>query len=262
MNDVNENWKLRLFKKSILKQLKYKMIRKYLGDYRQLRCLDLGSDNGVISYLLRQEGGHWYSADIDNRAVEMIRDEVRENVYLIEDNELPFKTEYFDMVVIVDLLEHVDQDKKLMQEVERVLKVGGSLIVNIHYLKVFSITHWLRELLSLTDDQHGHVRAGYTFTELCQLAPQLTWVKCETYSRGFTELIDIMISFILSSVNTKPVTQKGIILDEEDFKKQKKLFYLYSILYPGMWLLSKLDLLLFFLPGHKLIARFTKAVQP
>ena len=258
MSKANENWKVRLFKKSILKQLKYNMIRKYLSHYRQLRCLDLGSDNGVISYLLRQNGGQWHSADIDERAVDMIREAVAENVYLIEANKLPFENDYFDLVVIVDLLEHVKQDQRLMQEIVRVLNPGGNLIVNVHYLKRSSITHWLRRVVGLTEDQHGHLRAGYNIESLCQLAPELTWESGETYSREFTELIDILVSFVISFINTKPITQKGIIMGEGDFTKQKKLFYIYSILYPGMWLFSKLDLLLFFLSGHKMIAGFTK----
>jgi SAM-dependent methyltransferase len=259
MIKTNENWKGSLYKKSILKQLKYKMIRKYLGNYQQLRCLDLGSDNGVISYLLRQGGGHWHSADIDKCTVEMIRDMVTENVYLLEDEKLPFENEFFDIVVIVDLLEHIDQDLNLMLEIFRVLKPGGILIVNVHYLRRFSFTRWIRAIAGLTDKQHGHVRKGYTIDSLRQLATKLTWQRGETYSREFTELIDIIVSFVVTLLNSKPVTQKGIIIGQEDITKHNKLFNIYSVLYPGMWLFSKLDLFLFFLPGHKLIARFKKA---
>ena len=258
MSDVNENWKLRLFKKSILKQLKYKMIRKYLGDYGQLRCLDLGSDNGVISYLLRQNGGQWHSADIDERAVDMIREAVAENVYLIEANKLPFENDYFDLVVIVDLLEHVEKDFAFMMEISRVLKGGGTLVVNVPYLKQRSFIRWVRRLVGLSDEHHGHLHAGYTLDQLARLTTEYTFEGGETYSRGFTELIDIFISSVLAGKEKNESTSRKKIIGEEDLAKHKKLFYLYSLFYPVMWFISKLDILLFILSGHRLVARYKK----
>ena len=38
-----------------------------------LRCLDLGSDNGVVSLLLRERGGSWASGDLTEEAVASIR---------------------------------------------------------------------------------------------------------------------------------------------------------------------------------------------
>ena len=234
------------------------MIRKYLGDYRHLCCLDLGSDNGVISYLIRQNGGQWHSADIDKRAVEMIRDAVIENVYLIEDNKLPFDKAFFDLVVIVDLLEHIENDLQFTREISRVLKDGGTLIINVPYLKKRSFIRWLRRLVGLTDELHGHVRAGYLLDELSQLIPEYSFEGGETYSRGFTELIDIVVSLIVADKNNKASISRKKIIGEEDLAKHKRLFYLYSLFYPVMWFISKLDVFLFFLSGHRMVARFNK----
>ena len=51
-----------LFRKSVLKQQKWHAISALLGATDGLRCLDIGSDNGVVSYLLRARGGSWASA--------------------------------------------------------------------------------------------------------------------------------------------------------------------------------------------------------
>lgn len=258
MANANDNWQERLFRKSVVKQLKYRMIKKYLGDYRHLNCLDLGADNGVISYLLRLDGGRWYSADIDSYTVQMILNAVTENVYLIEDNKLPFADNYFDIIVIIDLLEHLEEDGAFISEISRVSKKGSSLIINVPHVKKRSITRRIRKLVGLTDEQHGHVRAGYTYAGLSHIVQGYSFESGETYSRGFTELIDIIVSLLITGTNRKALTPKGLIVGEEDLLRYKKSFILYSFFYPLLWFISKLDLLLFFLPGHRLIAKFKK----
>ncbi|PSO97333.1 MAG: hypothetical protein BRC51_17305, partial [Cyanobacteria bacterium SW_12_48_29] len=53
---MDQNWSVLLFSKSVLKQRKFKEITEFLGETNDLHCLDIGSDNGVISYLLRKRG--------------------------------------------------------------------------------------------------------------------------------------------------------------------------------------------------------------
>ena len=51
------DWAVALFRKSVLKQRKLAEVSRALGPTEGLRCLDLGSDNGVVSLLLRERGG-------------------------------------------------------------------------------------------------------------------------------------------------------------------------------------------------------------
>ena len=82
MRDVSEaDWAVSLFRRSVLKQAKFRRIESLLDEPSGRTNLDIGADNGVISYLLRQRGGRWYSADLDERAVESIRQLVRSDVY-------------------------------------------------------------------------------------------------------------------------------------------------------------------------------------
>lgn len=71
INELNESQKmlLKLYDKSILKKAKFAAIEQFLPDLNNKTCLDIGADNGVISYLLRQKGGDWYSADLDEHVV-------------------------------------------------------------------------------------------------------------------------------------------------------------------------------------------------
>ena len=167
LTDKNEtNWHMRLFEKSVLKQTKFKQINGLLGDVSGKRCLDLGSDNGVISVLLRNRGGEWSSADINEQAVDSISSLVGERVFLTDGTHFPLADCVLDVVVIVDMLEHLEDDKALVNEITRVLRPGGHVIVNVPNKKQFSLLKLFRNCIGQTDEAHGHVRSGYSDGDL------------------------------------------------------------------------------------------------
>lgn len=254
MND----WHIKLFNKSVVKQKKFSYLRKFTGSYDGKECLDLGSDNGVISYLFRRYGGKWSSADIENQTVEMIRSLVNDNVYKIEGVKTPFASEAFDLVVIVDLLEHLHNDREFLTELHRILKKDGVLVINVPHKMQFSLIRMMRNALGLTDEQHGHVREGYTFKEIKEMLPGYSIEKKATYSKFFTELVDMAVSFAVNALNRKKESKKGVLVTQEDMKKHSKVFFFYSVIYPFMWLFSKFDFLLFFLSGYRLIVKAKK----
>ncbi|HEU4680238.1 MAG TPA: methyltransferase domain-containing protein, partial [Gemmatimonadales bacterium] len=92
-------WAIALFDRSVLKQAKFRQIESLLDEPAGKTNLDIGADNGVISYLLRRRGGEWHSADLDERAVESIRQLVGDNVYRLEGARTPFPDTAFDQVV-------------------------------------------------------------------------------------------------------------------------------------------------------------------
>jgi 2-polyprenyl-3-methyl-5-hydroxy-6-metoxy-1,4-benzoquinol methylase len=128
-------WALQLFRRSVLKQRKYAEIQSMLGPTAGARCLDLGSDNGVVSLLLRRGGGEWASADVTDEAVASIRELVGEDVHQVREGRLPFGDASFDAIVVVDMLEHVRDEADFVSELARALKPGGRLVINTPHLK-------------------------------------------------------------------------------------------------------------------------------
>lgn len=233
----------------------------FLNSVKGKTCLDLGGDNGVISYHLRSIGGTWCSADLEDEAVDSIKSLVNSNVYKIDGEKTPFNTSFFDAVVIIDFLEHIHTDKSFINELNRIIKPDGALIINVPHIKKISLIKYLRNLLGLTAEKHGHVREGYNITQLKKLiGNKFEVIQYKTYSKFFSELIDTAITFAYTNFrgNRGKQSMKGVLVTEKDFKKNDKLFKIYSVIYPFMWIISKLDCLLFFTEGHSLIIKAKK----
>lgn len=250
-------WGIALFNKSVLKQAKFRQIVARLDDPAGKRGLDIGADNGVISYLLRQRGGHWHSADLDERTVRSIQQLVGTDVHQIDGGVTPFEDGAFDQIVIVDFLEHIPDDRAFAQELARITRPGGQVIINVPHLKPGSMVNRLRNAIGLTDEWHGHLRPGYTLEGLRQLlAPAFLIEESATYSGAFSELIDTALNGLylrLQRQNAGARSSKGTVITEGDVRKHRKQFMLLSALYPLIWGVAKLDALLFFTPGYKLI---------
>lgn len=252
---------LKLFNKSVLKQRKYKELSAFLGHPAGRTCLDIGADNGVISYLFRQQGGDWKSADLEDHTVQAIRALVGSEVYQIDGGRTPFADNEFDAVVIIDFLEHIPDDAGFMDEVYRILKPGGLLIMNVPHIKN-SLLRRLRYAIGQTDEKHGHLRQGYTPDSLKALAGDYFKIEQHhTYSRFFSEFLDTMIVFAVGLLKRakggESESKKGLVVTSEDMSANKSMFKLYSLIYPVMWVFSKLDNLLFFRSGYMLIAKAT-----
>lgn len=249
---ADEPWALQLFSKSVLKQRKLREISGELGPTEGLRCLDLGSDNGVVSLLLRRAGGTWDSADLTEEAVTSIRSLVGEGVALCQGGRLPYADASFDRVVVVDMLEHVPDEAAFVAELRRVTRPGGLLIVNTPHLKR-TLLRRLRHALGQTDEKHGHLRPGYTPARLQELLHGFELQQHHTYSRFFSELLDTLINWGVERLG-KRGSQKGMVVTGADLRKNRKAFRAYALIHPFVKAVAALDALLPFVSGYMLIA--------
>jgi SAM-dependent methyltransferase len=260
MTQSPADWAVTLFNRSVLKQAKYQKILELLDDPAGKTSLDLGADNGVISYLLRKRGGRWHSADLDPGAVASIRELVHEDVHQLDGNVTPFADHTFDQVIIVDLLEHLPDDRGFIRELERIMKPGGTLIINVPHLKPHSLLNRFRHRIGLTDAWHGHLRPGYRLDDLRRLlAPRFAIEKALTYSRSFSELVDTGINGLYEMLKRRKqgaaASSKGTVVTRDDMEKHRKEFLALSVMYPVLWTMARMDALLPLQSGYKLIVR-------
>lgn len=254
---MTEPWALRLFSKSPLKQDKMKALLSLLGDVEGRRCLDLGSDNGVVSLLLRQRGGSWASGDLTPETVSAIQSLVGHDVHLVQEERLPFKDSEFDVVVVADMIEHVAHEAVFAGELARVLKPHGRLLVNTPHARDTALRRF-RLWLGQTDEKHGHLRAGYTRETLGSLLRPWFEVKAEkTYTKAFSEMVDTLMQWALDLLG-KGGSKKGVVVTGGDLDRHRRLFAAYSTIFPLVWIFSRLDSLLPWSDGYRLLVLATK----
>jgi SAM-dependent methyltransferase len=236
------DWAIALFRRSVLKQRKLTELVRALGATDGLRCLDLGSDNGVVSLLLRERGGSWASGDLTEEVVASIRSLVGDDVHLVRGGRLPFADAAFDRVVVVDMLEHVPDEAAFARELARVTRRGGRLVVNTPHLK-HTLLRRVRHALGQTDAKHGHLRPGYTPERLRELlAPAFEPEGHRSYSRFFSEAVDTALNWGIERLG-KASSAKGMVVTGGDLARHRKAFRTYSLIYPFVRAVSRLDAL-------------------
>ena len=254
---MSEAWALRLYQKSPLKRDKVAAILSVLGGIEGKRCLDLGSDNGVVSLLLRQQGGSWASGDLTSETVEAIRALVGSDVHLVNGRRLPFRDAEFDLVVVADMIEHIEDEDSFVGEIARILRPGGRLVVNTPHARD-TLLRRLRLRLGQTDEKHGHVRAGYTRDSLGALLQSRFEVRAaRTYTKAFSEVIDTAMQWGLERLGKKG-SKKGVVVTGGDLDRHARMFTAYRVVFPFVWMFSRLDRLLPLNDGYRLLMVATR----
>ena len=253
-------WQLRMVRRSLKKKEKIDLIEREIPVDREDVCLDLGCAQGILSYFLRRKGGYWISADLDFTNLKSGQALLGRNFVQMGERALPFKDRAFDQIVCLDYLEHVDDDDLTLREIRRLLKDGGRLVLVTPHTGKFFLLQKLRPLAGLKLEFYGHKREGYGRRDLeakCTEAG-LRIVKHKTYSRFFTELLELLLNAVyVNFLSEKPASKlrDGRIrpTTADEFSSQTKAFALYSFFYPAVWLISRLDKLLFFTRGNAIM---------
>lgn len=128
-----------------------KIISQFL-DLKKLNILDLGSGEGGTSAVLSGKNSV-ISFDINLQRLKLQRIKNSINHVNGEAGKLPFKKNFFDLVILQDVIEHVPDLEKLQQEVLRVLKKGGIIYLSTpnrnSLINIISDPHWGKPIISL-----------------------------------------------------------------------------------------------------------------
>jgi SAM-dependent methyltransferase len=97
-----------------------------------LRVLDAGCGTGGTLDALRDlPGVIAVGADLSPAALDFSRDRRHTRLVGADLHLLPFRTASFDAVLALDVLEHLPDDRRAVQEISRVLRPGGVLVASV-----------------------------------------------------------------------------------------------------------------------------------
>ncbi|MBN2408238.1 MAG: class I SAM-dependent methyltransferase [Candidatus Aminicenantes bacterium] len=256
----NAPWQLRLVKKSIKKREKLRLLRLTVPVRHDRKALDLGCAQGILGYFARQRGGFWVHADEDLANLKTAGDLLGGDLVQLRGESLPFGDTSFDLILCLDYLEHVDEDDRVLAEIFRALKPGGRFIAVTPHTGPFFLLHKLRSAAGLRLEDFGHKREGYSSADLKAKLGRAGFrvEKSVTYSRFFSEFFELLlnvayIKFLAPHPDARRRDGHIRPASKEEFRAQEKSFALYSLLYPFVWTLSRLDALLFFQKGYSLM---------
>lgn len=262
-----EDWQLQLYKKSLKKKEKIDLLLHSLQDLAGKRCLEVGCARGTVSHFLRSAGGSWIHADTDQSNVNAAMALLRNGVIQIPPNVIPFPENTFDVIVSLDYLEHVHDDQSALNELWRVLKPGGNLLISTPTTGPTFLLNKIKPVIGLTLDKYGHVREGYDLKKLSERLQKQGYqiVGSSTYSRFFTEFIEMGINFAFVNILGKGMEGDGAKRDghitigsKESFQKHQGSMKLYSMAYPLIYAFTRLDRLIPFLQGYALMIEAQK----
>ena len=97
---------------------------------QDLKILDLGCGDGRLLEELKKIGHVVTGVDANQHAVEKTKQKNINAICADLEQTLPFEDQSFDIVLLLDTLEHLVDQQKILNEVNRILKSDGKLIIS------------------------------------------------------------------------------------------------------------------------------------
>jgi SAM-dependent methyltransferase len=256
----NTPWQVRMFRKTLKKQMRLGELTKLLTPIKENeKCLlvTCGDNNGAMNYFLRDLGGQWSWSELETQSIEEMRELLGDPVSLDALDKLSYEDQHFDHVISIDCLEHIEDPIVLTNELYRITKPGGQVIITIPGGDQKKIVNRLKNFVGMTKEEYGHIRDGLTIAELEPImtgagyAPQ----RRVTFSRFFTEFVELSINLLYVKVlakKSKTEVKEGTIAPatEDQLKSVQKTYKMYALVYPFFRAISALDFLLSWGEGY------------
>lgn len=94
------------------------------------KVLDIGSAEGEIRDFL--QNCEYYAVDIDKEAIEHLKGQnIKAQQVNLNKQQLPFKNQKFDYILLLDILEHTADPRAILLEVKKRLSENGKIIITL-----------------------------------------------------------------------------------------------------------------------------------
>jgi SAM-dependent methyltransferase len=253
-------WQLRMFSKSLKKQQKLHLILRQLGSTHGLRCLLVtnGDNNGALNHHFRNAGGTWTWVENEREHIAEMEELLGEPVVHGSPERIPLPDASFDVVISIDVHEHLRDCHPFSKELARVVAPGGRVVASTPTGETWKPVTVLKHLVGMRKEDYGHIVVGYTLEDHEKMlrAAGLEPLARGTYSKFFTEMLELAINFayvkVLARKKAGPKVKEGTIApsSRDQIKAVEKQYRAYAAVYPLLRAIASLDALLFPLRGY------------
>ncbi|MDD5469818.1 MAG: class I SAM-dependent methyltransferase [Candidatus Peribacteraceae bacterium] len=132
------------------------------------QCLDVGCGLGYMLEQLKDAGAELHGIDVSAESIDYVKERVTPHATVGSCLDIPYPNNMFNKVLFCEVIEHLEDDEKALQEIRRVLKPGGRLVVSTPALEGVFSTSPLKRLGHHHGGEH-HARDGYYSKELQNL---------------------------------------------------------------------------------------------
>ena len=94
------------------------------------KILEVGCNDGYVGWLLLKEGNDVYGIDmVEEKLLVAQKRGLKVKECDVEKEKFPYPENYFDIVILGDVIEHIFDTDKLLEKCKKVLRKGGKLII-------------------------------------------------------------------------------------------------------------------------------------
>lgn len=150
-------YRLRLARYKVLAEVVAAFVRERASE--RFRLLDVGAGSGRSMRYIEAEGvAHlidFYGFDLQRKRLEGVYSPDRWRLFQGDIQErIPFESEFFDIVICEQVMEHLDDPSSAMSEIGRVLTPGGLLVMGVPIFP-WGVTHLRRLIVGVSKDWFG-----------------------------------------------------------------------------------------------------------
>jgi SAM-dependent methyltransferase len=260
---MEDSWQLKMFSKSLKKQQKLRLLLHQIGDTSAKQCLLItnGDNNGALNHHFRKHGGHWTWVENEEDHIEEMQQLLGEPVLLGGPSRIPAEDASFDVVVSIDVHEHLEDCFAFNRDLFRVARPGATVVVTTPNGDPWKPVTVLKQLAGMTKEKYGHRVIGYNIE---QHERMLGEVGLEPYASGsysgfFTEILEFLLNVAYVKVLSRRGgnrAKEGTIApsSQSQLRSVEREYRIYAAIYPLLYGISRLDGLLFFLTGYAVSA--------
>ncbi len=151
----------------------------YTGENGEKRFLDIGCATGLLLNHMKYKGWKATGVEICKRSAEYARKKFGLDVFIGTLEEAQFPDNYFNVIHLSHLIEHVPDPKALLLEVRRILKIEGHVILTTPNVDGFQARFSRQEWRSAIPD-HIYLFAKRTMKKLLSdlhfhIISQISW---------------------------------------------------------------------------------------